>query len=133
MYFREASLDNSVTYIQATAPQIIKMSLGQNLNHPESQAELELALECLVFLESMLEIAEAERKSQLLNIHIPVLINFLSDDPNSAPQFKRCYCTFINLYVSHGNLYVNRLLHETTLVKLTKLGAQWPSEFKVSV
>ena len=88
--FREASLDNSVTYIQATAPQIIKMSLGQNLNHPESQAELGLALECLVFLESMLEIAEAERKSQLLNIHIPVLINFLSDDPNSAPQFKRC-------------------------------------------
>ena len=100
MYFREASLENSVTYIQATAPQIIKMSLGQNLNHPESQAELELALECLVFLESMLEIAEAERKSQLLNIHIPVLINFLSDDPNSAPQFKRYYFTFINLSLS---------------------------------
>ena len=132
MYFREASLENSVTYIQATAPQIIKMSLGQNLNHPESQAELELALECLVFLESMLEIAEVERKSQLLNIHIPVLINFLSDDPNSAPQFKRFYNVHLSIY-PHGNSNVHRLLHETTLVKLTKLGAQWPTEFKVSV
>ena len=79
-----------MTYLQATAPQVITMALGQNLNHPADQAELRLALESLVFLESMLQIAEAERKSQLLNIHIPVLINFLSDDPNSAPQFKRC-------------------------------------------
>ena len=81
-----------MTYLQATAPQVIKMALGQNLNNPGDQAELRLALESLVFLESMLQIAEAERKSQLLNIHIPVLINFLSDDPNSAPQFKRCCC-----------------------------------------
>lgn len=109
--FREANIENSVTYLQATAPQVITMALGQNLNHPTDQAELRLALESLVFLESMLQIAEAERKSQLLNIHIPVLINFLSDDPNSAPQFKR-------------------LLHDTTLAKLTKLGAQWPAEFK---
>ena len=28
--------------------------------------------------------------------------------------------------------YPHRLLHETTLAKLTKLGAQWPAEFKVS-
>ena len=27
---------------------------------------------------------------------------------------------------------MHRLLHDTTLAKLTKLGAQWPAEFKVS-
>ena len=87
--FSEANIDISVTYIQTTGPQIIKMCLGQKLPQPCSEQDLGLALECLACLESLLEIAETEGKSQLLNIHIPVLINFLSEDPNSAPPLKR--------------------------------------------
>lgn len=110
---KQANISVSLTYIQATAPQVVKMSLGQQVNHPTSQQELALALECLSFLESLLDIAESDKKSQLLKIHIPVLINFLSDDrsDSNSNQFKRT-------------------LHDTSLTRLTKLGGQFAADFK---
>jgi len=111
--FRLGNINISVIYIQATAPQVVKLCLGQKLNNPSDQLEQKVAVESLSFIESMFEIAKQEQKSQLLKIYIPVLINFLLDEkidinPN---QFKRS-------------------LHEFAMVRLTKIGAQHPDDFK---
>jgi len=111
--FKQASIQTSVPYIQATSPQVIQWCLQQNVNHPTSEPELHLALESLQLLETLLEIAETDKKCQLLTVHIPILINFLIDEkldinPN---QFKRT-------------------LHESALARLTKIGGQFPSDFK---
>ena len=80
-----------MSYIQSSAPQIIKLCLGQKLNHPIDQDDLKLALESIIFTEIMLDIVAAEQKSQMLKLHIPILINFLLDShtENNPNQFRR--------------------------------------------
>ena len=112
--FREANINISAPYIQSTAPQIIKLCLGQKLNHPQDQDDLKLALESIIFTETMLETVSPEQKSQMLKLHIPILINFLLDSQtdNNPNQLRR-------------------LLHESSLTRLTKLGGKFPEDFKV--
>ena len=114
--FKEASLQISVPYIQASAPQVIQWCLQQKVNHPTTEAELMLAAESLQLLETLIDIAEVDKRGQLLTVHIPILINFLVDEKLdiNANQFKRT-------------------LHEAALVKLTKLGGQFPTDFKVDI
>jgi len=111
---REANINISAPYIQSTAPQIIKLCLGQKLNHPQDQDDLKLALESIIFTETMLETVSPEQKSQMLKLHIPILINFLLDSQtdNNPNQLRR-------------------LLHESSLTRLTKLGGKFPEDFKV--
>ena len=40
----------SLNFIQATGPVVLRWCLDQRINHPSSEAELGLVLECLVFL-----------------------------------------------------------------------------------
>ena len=112
--FREANINISAPYIQSTAPQIIKLCLGRKLNHPQDQDDLKLALESIIFTETMLETVSPEQKSQMLKLHIPILINFLLDSQtdNNPNQLRR-------------------LLHESSLTRLTKLGGKFPEDFKV--
>jgi len=111
--FKEAAIQVSVPYIQATSPQVIQWCLQQKVNHPTSEQELILAAESLQLLETLLDIAEADKKCQLLTVHIPILINFLVDEKLdiNANQFKRT-------------------LHESALTRLTKIGVQFPADFQ---
>ena len=113
--FKEASIQVSVPYIQATSPQVIQWCLQQKVNHPTSEQELVLAVESLQLLETLLDIAESDKKCQLLTVHIPILINFLVDEKldTNANQFKKT-------------------LHESALTRLTKIGVQFPTDFQVS-
>lgn len=110
---RHGSRGMSLNFLQTTGPVVVRWGLDQHLNHPASEAQLSLVLECLTFLESMMEVAEPEKRSQLLKIHIPILINFLKDEKLGANtnQFER-------------------KLHEVSLSKLTGLGGQFKAEFK---
>merc|ERR1711915_356014 len=111
--FKEAPIQVSVPYIQATSPQVIQLCLRQKVNHPNNEDELKLAIESLQLLETLLEIAESDKKGQLLTVHIPILINFLVDEKLDV----------------NANLH-KRSLHESSLARLTKLGGQFPSDFK---
>merc|ERR1719495_2531138 len=111
--FKQAPIQTSVPYIQATSPQVIQWCLQQDVNHPSSELELFLALESLQLLETLLEIAETDKKCQLLTVHIPILINFLVDEKLDV----------------NANLH-KKSLHESSLARLTKLGGKFPSDFK---
>lgn len=110
---RRGSRGMSLNFLQATGPVVLRWCLDQKINHPSCEGELCLALECLVFLESMMEVAEVEKRSQLLKIHIPILINFLGDEKLGI----------------NPNQY-ERKLHDVALSKLTTLGGQFKAEFK---
>merc|ERR1719219_433133 len=110
---RHGSRGMSLNFLQTTGPLVVRWCLDQQINHPSSEAQLGLVLECLAFLESMMEVAEPEKRSQLLKIHIPILIKFLRDEKLGV----------------NTNQFESKL-HEVSLSKLTSLGGQFKAEFK---
>ena len=61
--FKQSAIQVSVPYIQATAPQVIQWCLQQKVNHPTNEQQLQLAVESLQLLETMLEIAEVDKNA----------------------------------------------------------------------
>ena len=65
----------------------------------------------------MMEVAEVEKRSQLLKIHIPILINFLRDEKLrvNSNQFERQVDNFISflssLLFKQGRLKMDSQMH----------------------
>ena len=67
--------------------------------------------------DTMMEVAEVEKRSQLLKIHIPILINFLRDEKLgvNSNQFERQVDNFISflssLLFKQGRLKMDSQMH----------------------
>ena len=47
---RHGSRGMSLNFLQSNGPVVVRWCLDQHINHPASEAQLSLALECLTFL-----------------------------------------------------------------------------------
>jgi len=110
------SFDNmqiSVPYIQCTAPSIIRILLDPEVRGLDSPLQLALHCDALETIEILLFKAHPDKKVAVLDIYIPVLVNLLLDSTLD-----------VNANTS------KRKQHEIALSKLTRVGGQFPTEFK---
>ncbi|XP_054152943.1 HEAT repeat-containing protein 5B-like isoform X2 [Oppia nitens] len=106
----------SVPYIHILAPRMIELlnNLVKQIKLITcvSQMESQIILELFASLEVLLEIASNDKKANILNIYLPLMLNILSDDNISRLKEYR------------------RTLHNYALQKLTSIGPKYPQEFR---
>ncbi|CAG2115777.1 unnamed protein product, partial [Medioppia subpectinata] len=114
--FEQSLSEVSVPYIHILAPRMIELlnNLVKNVktNDFVSQVECEIVLELFQTLEVLIEIAQNDKKANILVIYLPLMVNLLSDDNISRVRGYR------------------RVLHNHALQKLTSIGPKHPQEFR---
>ena len=79
----------------------------------ENEERLGLHSDALETIEILIHKAQLPKKGELLDMYIPILVNMLVDETRDK---------------SANNS--TRLQHEMALVKLTRIGSQFPQDFK---
>ncbi|CAN7999924.1 unnamed protein product [Ixodes hexagonus] len=111
----------STPYIHSLGPRVVEtlvrcaedlMSMPGNTGG-SSDLRLNIALECLQTLESLLIAAPSEGKAHMMLLYVPVLVNLLLD-----PAGHR------------SALSARKQLHQNALGRLTRVGPQYPQEFR---
>ncbi|XP_037954233.1 HEAT repeat-containing protein 5B isoform X3 [Teleopsis dalmanni] len=116
--FSKADLKTSTPYIHALAPRIIEGLYMETTKIPRTDMELQITLESIVTVQTLIELAEPQNRNllqgiQMLTLLVPVLINFLAEPSKlrTLPKYQR-------------------QLHEQSLQWLMKIGPKYPQEFK---
>ncbi|XP_067647138.1 HEAT repeat-containing protein 5B isoform X4 [Eurosta solidaginis] len=111
--FAKADLKISTPYIHALAPRIIEGLYADAAKTPRTDMELQITLESILTVETLIELAEPQNRIQMLTLLVPVLINYLAE-PTKLRTLPKC----------------QRQLHEQSLQWLMKIGPKYPQEFK---
>uniref|UniRef100_A0A034VSR0 HEAT repeat-containing protein 5A n=1 Tax=Bactrocera dorsalis TaxID=27457 RepID=A0A034VSR0_BACDO len=111
--FAKADLKISTPYIHALAPRIIEGLYAEAAKTPRTDMDLQITLESILTVETLIELAEPQNRIQMLTLLVPVLINYLAEPAKlrTLPKYQR-----------H--------LHEQALQWLMKIGPKYPQEFK---
>ncbi|XP_039953261.1 HEAT repeat-containing protein 5B isoform X1 [Bactrocera tryoni] len=111
--FAKADLKISTPYIHALAPRIIEGLYADAAKTPRTDMDLQITLESILTVETLIELAEPQNRIQMLTLLVPVLINYLAEPAKlrTLPKYQR-----------H--------LHEQALQWLMKIGPKYPQEFK---
>ncbi|CAG2165004.1 unnamed protein product, partial [Oppiella nova] len=114
--FEHSNSKVSVPYIHILAPRMIEVlnNLVKYIktNDIISQMECEIVLELFQTLEVLIEMAQQDKKANILIIYLPLLVTLLSDESMSRIRGYR------------------RNLHNYALQKLTAIGPKYPHEFR---
>lgn len=103
----------ALPYIQALAPHLLHFLCTMCSKEITTETELHLILESIQCVENLIVIAESKHRVQVLNLLVPILVNYLlleSEIKNSK--------------------FLVRQLHEQCLQKLMRIGPLYPHEFK---
>lgn len=100
-------------YIHALAPRVIQYLHSSAAHQPNSDTELALTLESITAVETLVQLAEPEHRIQMLSLLVPILVDCLLEGPSLKQANKFC-----------------RALHDHSLQWLTKIGPQYPQDFK---
>ncbi|GLH08860.1 HEAT repeat-containing protein 5B [Gryllus bimaculatus] len=103
----------AVPYIQALAPHLLHFLCTMCNKEVSSESELLLILESIQCMESLVLIAESKHRVQVLNLLVPILVNYLLMDTEIR-----------------NSKQLVRQLHEQCLQKLMRIGPLYPQEFK---
>ncbi|KAG5899474.1 hypothetical protein JTB14_015325 [Gonioctena quinquepunctata] len=103
----------STPYIHTLAPQLVEFLYSDAAKKPFSDGELVVTVETITAVESLIEIAEPDKRIQMLTLLVPVLVSYLSTDPHAR---------YTNKYTQS--------LHDVSLQWLMKIGPKYPQEFK---
>nr|XP_036233304.1 HEAT repeat-containing protein 5B isoform X2 [Bactrocera oleae] len=111
--FAKADLKISTPYIHALAPRIIEGLYAEAAKTPRTDMDLQITLESILTVETLIELAEPQNRIQMLTLLVPVLINYLAEPAKlrTLPKYQR-------------------QLHEQALQWLMKIGPKYPQEFK---
>ncbi|KAL0275721.1 UNVERIFIED_CONTAM: hypothetical protein PYX00_003499 [Menopon gallinae] len=107
--------DRSVAtpYIHALAPRVIEYLHKEESRRVTSDDQLELTLESIETVDTLVSLAEPKNRIQMLKLLVPVLVN----------------CLLEGLELKEANKY-SRSLHDHCLQYLMVIGPQYPEEFK---
>lgn len=117
--FQHQDRSVSTPYIHSLGPRVVETllrcadDLGSSSSTTGSDTRLNVALECLQTLESLLAAAPTDGKAHMMLLYVPVLVNLLLDP--TAHQ---------------GASVARRKLHQAALGRLTRVGPQYPQEFR---
>lgn len=114
--FQHQDRSVSTPYIHSLGPRVVETLLrcADDLGGTTgSDTRLNVALECLQTLESLLAAAPSDGKAHMMLLYVPVLVNLLLDP--TAHQ---------------GASIARRKLHQAALGRLTRVGPQYPQEFR---
>uniref|UniRef100_A0A6B0VFZ6 HEAT repeat-containing protein 5A n=2 Tax=Ixodes ricinus TaxID=34613 RepID=A0A6B0VFZ6_IXORI len=111
----------STPYIHSLGPRVVEtlvrcaedLASAPGDTGGSSDLRLSVALECLQTLESLLIAAPSEGKAHMMLLYVPVLVNLLLD-----PAGHR------------SALSARKQLHQNALGRLTRVGPQYPQEFR---
>ncbi|XP_077537037.1 HEAT repeat-containing protein 5B isoform X2 [Haemaphysalis longicornis] len=115
--FQHQDRSVSTPYIHSLGPRVVETllrcadDLGSGTTG--SDTRLNVALECLQTLEALLVAAPSDGKAHMMLLYVPVLVNLLLDP--TAHQ---------------GASAARRKLHQAALGRLTRVGPQYPQEFR---
>ncbi|XP_041043699.1 HEAT repeat-containing protein 5B [Carcharodon carcharias] len=112
--FQQSNRALSYPYIHALAPLVVEKLKAVGNQKPANTAELQAVQEGIKVLETLVNLAEEQNRTQLLALLVPTLISYLLDEKtfSSAPT-------------------ASRGLHELALQDLMRIGPLYPSAFKV--
>lgn len=117
--FQHQDRSVSTPYIHSLGPRIVETLLhcADDLgNTTENELRLSVALECLQTLETLLAAAPTDGKAHMMLLYVPVLVNLLLDPvTHQAASAAR------------------RKLHQAALARLTRVGPQYPQEFRAVI
>uniref|UniRef100_L7LUE3 LAA1-like C-terminal TPR repeats domain-containing protein n=1 Tax=Rhipicephalus pulchellus TaxID=72859 RepID=L7LUE3_RHIPC len=117
--FQHQDRSVSTPYIHSLGPRVVETLLhcADDLgNTTENELRLNVALECLQTLETLLAAAPADGKAHMMLLYVPVLVNLLLDPvTHQAASAAR------------------RKLHQAALGRLTRVGPQYPQEFRAVI
>ncbi|XP_065200390.1 HEAT repeat-containing protein 5B isoform X2 [Planococcus citri] len=102
-------------YILALAPRLVEYLHLEPTKCPNSELELQLSIEVINAVESLIRLAEPDKGVKVLGMLVPALVGFLLEESMKFP-----------------NKY-QKSLHEHSLQWLTKIGPQYPQEFKTVI
>ncbi|KAL1444531.1 hypothetical protein MTO96_045504 [Rhipicephalus appendiculatus] len=117
--FQHQDRSVSTPYIHSLGPRVVETLLhcADDLgNTTENELRLNVALECLQTLETLLAAAPADGKAHMMLLYVPVLVNLLLD-PVTHPAASAA----------------RRKLHQAALGRLTRVGPQYPQEFRAVI
>nr|XP_022914802.1 HEAT repeat-containing protein 5B isoform X2 [Onthophagus taurus] len=103
----------STAYIQALVPRLVEYLYSDAARTITTDGELSVTLETIVTVESLIGLAEPQNRIQMLMLLIPILINFLLEGQALRSASKH-----------------SKMLHESSLQWLMKIGPKYPQEFK---
>ncbi|CAG2244424.1 unnamed protein product [Mytilus edulis] len=98
-------------FIKGFAPKLAEYLLRVKDNVAVVDDELNIVIASLGAFESLVPLADDDKKLTVLTIFIPILVSFLLDDFDSASTARGT-------------------LHEDSLQRLMKIGPQYPTEFR---
>ncbi|XP_037575108.1 HEAT repeat-containing protein 5B-like isoform X1 [Dermacentor silvarum] len=117
--FQHQDRSVSTPYIHSLGPRVVETLLhcADDLgNSTGNDLRLNVALECLQTLETLLAAAPTDGKAHMMLLYVPVLVNLLLD-PVTHPAASTA----------------RRKLHQAALGRLTRVGPQYPQEFRAVI
>uniref|UniRef100_A0A1A9X2M8 HEAT repeat-containing protein 5A n=1 Tax=Glossina brevipalpis TaxID=37001 RepID=A0A1A9X2M8_9MUSC len=111
--FSKAEAKISTPYVHALAPRIIEGLYLDTTKQPRTEIELQIVLESVMTVETLIDLAEPQNRIQILSLLVPALINCLAEPAKLRilPKYQR-------------------QLHDHSLQWLLKIGPKYPKEFK---
>lgn len=100
-------------YIHSLAPQLVEFLYSEKSKNMASNEDFCITVETINAVESLIALAEPHNRIQMLSLLVPVLVNYLLQNPHEKT---------LNKYLVS--------LHDVSLQKLVKIGPTYPKEFK---
>ncbi|CAL9686678.1 unnamed protein product [Knipowitschia caucasica] len=100
-------------YVRALGPALVRFLKREERSRPQTQEELAPVLEAVIAMETLVQAAGPQHRSQLVSLLLPLLVSFLLDENalGSAPS-------------------ASRSLHDSALKDLMRIGPQHPAAFR---
>ncbi|XP_052827932.1 HEAT repeat-containing protein 5B [Octopus bimaculoides] len=100
-------------FIHALAPKVTEYLYSITNEQPQSETELSLIFESIKMLETLLDLADDEKRVNIILVLVPILISYLLSD---------------KILVSCSP--ASKLLHDHALQRLMKVGPLYPKDFR---
>ncbi|CAI9730243.1 repeat-containing 5B-like isoform X2 [Octopus vulgaris] len=100
-------------FIHALAPKVTEYLYSITNEQPQSETELSLIFESIKMLETLLDLADDEKRVNIILVLVPILISFLLSD---------------KILVSCSP--ASKFLHDHALQRLMKVGPLYPKDFR---
>ena len=115
LIFRHDNKRVTFPYIHALAPRIVELLIKEtnNTNVAITNEKYHVVMNALIAFETLVDVADTNKKMDILGLYIPILINLLIEDTQALKDKSP-----------------KSLLHTYALQKLIDIGPKYPQEFR---